>query len=86
MAQLKICAIKDRQLDSFITPFPMQSLGQAIRGFRDEVNNPQSDLHKHPEDYELYHIADFDQDTGALVQTDALPKQIAIASNLIERK
>lgn len=85
MRKLHILAIRDRQLDAFISPFPMQSLGQGIRGFRDEVNNPQSDLHKHPEDYELYHIADFDQNTGTIVALER-PQQIAIAANLIETK
>lgn len=85
MATLKIIAVRDRQLNAFMRPFAAQSLGQAIRSFRDEVNNPQSDLNKHPEDYELYHIADYDEATAAIVQSDPLPAQIAIASNLIEK-
>lgn len=78
-----IVAVKDRQLNAFMKPFACQSLGQAIRAFRDEVNNPQSELNKHPEDYELYEVGTWDEIHGAL--TGAKPNQIAIASNLVEK-
>lgn len=80
-----LCAVRDRQLNAFMRPFAAQSLGQAIRSFRDITNDPQSDIHKHPEDYELYHVGTFDDDNGKLSQVGDLPKQIAIATNLVER-
>lgn len=83
--KLKLIAIRDRQLDAYMQPFAMQSLGQAIRGFRDEINNPQSELYKHPEDYDLYHLADFNQEDGIIKVLDR-PTQIAIGSNLRETK
>lgn len=80
-----ICAVRDRQLDAFMRPFAAQSRGQAIRSFGDETNRNGSDLHAHPEDYELYELGTFDDDTGALTP-HAKPASIAIATNLIERK
>lgn len=79
-----ICAVRDRQLDAFMRPFTAATTGQAMRAFMDEVNRPDSEMHKHPEDYELYHLGDFDDDTGAL--TSCKPHSIAIASNVKERK
>lgn len=81
-----VIAVRDRQLNSFMRPFVAQTIGQAIRSFRDEVNRTESELNKHPEDYELYILGTFDDDNGALHQTPDHPTQIAIASNLIERQ
>lgn len=79
-----ICAVRDRQLDAFMRPFAAQSRGQAIRSFSDETNRADSELNRHPEDYELYELGSFNDDTGELTATK--PVSIAIASNLIERK
>lgn len=80
-----IVAVRDRQLDAFMRPFTAATIGQAVRAFSDEVNRQGSELNQHPEDYELYQLGEFDDDTGALLQP--LPvKSIAIASNVIERK
>lgn len=80
-----IVAVRDRQLDAFMRPFTAATIGQAVRAFSDEVNRQGSELNQHPEDYELYEIGQFDDDTGALLQPHPV-KSIAIASNLIERK
>ena len=34
--------------------------------FQDELNNTQGTMHKHPDDYDLYHVGEFDQDEGTL--------------------
>lgn len=77
-----VCAVHDRQLDAYMRPFTAASKGQAIRSFRDEVNRADSELHKHPEDYELYQVGTFNENTGEL--RDHL-EQLAIATNLLER-
>lgn len=76
-------AIHDRQLDSYINIFPMQSVGQALRGFSDEVNNPDSDMHKHPEDYTLYQVGTFDKNSGQLLEER---KQVALATNVLVKR
>lgn len=86
MATLEILAVHDRQLDAYMRPFCAQSIGQAVRSFRDEVNNPQSDLNKHPEDYTLHKLGTFEESTGIIYMLKEGPEQVAIASNLIERK
>lgn len=84
MSQLIIIAVRDRQLDAFMRPFVAQSNGQAVRSFRDEINRAGSELNAHPEDYELYLLGTFEETTGEILATK--PQQIAIATNLIERK
>lgn len=71
-------SIKDRATDAFMRPFFAQAIGQAVRMFMDEVNNPQGDIFKHPDDYDLYHLGTFDDNTGQLQMNPEGPKQVAI--------
>lgn len=80
------CAVHDRQLNAFMRPFVAQSPGQAIRSFRDEVNREGSEMNRHPEDYTLYRVGVWDQQTGEIAKAHPAPEQLAIATNLIERK
>ena len=90
MAKHIIVAVRDRQLNAYMRPFTAQTRGQAIRSFRDEVNRQGSELNTHPEDYELYQLGTFDEETGVI--SDIITAegkgatQLAIASNLIEKK
>lgn len=79
-----IVAVHDRQLDAFMRPFTAQAIGQAIRSFRDETNRKDSEIHAHPEDYQLYQLGTFDDQHGEIVALKK-PELLAIASNLIER-
>lgn len=60
-----ICAIRDSAADVYGVPMFLAALGQAIRGFQDEVQNPREGnmLNKHPEDFELYHVGAYDDAT-----------------------
>lgn len=63
---LQVCSIKDSASDLFGRPFYTQALGQATRSFRDEVNRKElnNDLNKHPDDFTLYHLGSFDDNSG----------------------
>lgn len=55
---------------------PMTALndGSMIRAFADEVNRAGSELGKHPEDYDLMKIGEFDDATGIITPLSvALP-------------
>lgn len=45
-------------------------MGEALRGFGDEANNPDSQLHRHPMDFVIYHVGFFDQVTGEMEHID----------------
>lgn len=78
---MKIVTIRDRAVDAYGQPIFVQALGQAMRSFSDEINSKESTLNKHPDDYDLYHIGDYDQDTGLI--TPKQPEMIAVGKNLI---
>lgn len=82
MAIKKIVAVRDRALDAFGQPFFIPSNGAAIRSFQDEINNKDSELYKHPDDYDLYELGEYDDNTGTLAQGPEHPRQIAIGKNL----
>lgn len=79
--KLEIFAVKDRAIDAFMTPWFAQTVGQAIRMFQDEINNQQGQMHKHQDDYDLWHIGTW-TDNGALQQLEGGIKQIAIGKQL----
>lgn len=77
----KIVAVHDRALDAYLRPFFTPALGAAIRSFQDEINRADSDINKHPDDYDLYHLGDWDDATGAFTPQPK-PIQIAIGKQL----
>lgn len=83
--KLEIFAVRDRQLDAYMQPWCAQSKGQAIRMFTDEVNNKDGQLYKHADDYDLYHIGTFEQQTGVITMQGAGPQQVAIGANVQEK-
>lgn len=76
-----ICAIKDRALEAYMPLFQVRTEAQAIRALKQAVQNPQEEIAKHPEDYELHVIGYFDDSTGLLERLDT-PNCIALAHKL----
>lgn len=77
--KMKMLAVYDSKVEAFMTPMFFQSVGQAMRSFGDAVQNAESEFAKHPEDYVLFEIADFNPSTGSL---EVLPAAKSVASGL----
>lgn len=54
----------DKKGGVYATPFFCIREGAAIRSFQDIANNPETTVYRHPEDYELFHLGDFDDESG----------------------
>lgn len=80
--KLKIYSIFDELAKAFQTPFFMQNDNMAKRAFFDLVNDPQSQVNKHPSDYKLYNIGTMD-DATALIEGTEIPNIIAHATDAI---
>lgn len=63
----KLFGIRDGKTQAFLQPFFSPQPGSAIRAFDDECNNEKSPFNRHPGDYVLYELADFDDNTGEIV-------------------
>lgn len=78
-----ICSIQDKVAAAWLPPMFFQSKGQALRSFVDVVNDQSSEFFKHPEDYVLFLIGDFDERTGVITVADA-PTMLALGSNVLD--
>jgi len=75
MQKLQMFAIFDKKALAYANPFYYHQKGQALRALEDSVNDPQSPLNKHPEDFTLFHIGEWDDRTG-LVTPLANPQHV----------
>lgn len=84
--KLFIVAIRDRAADCFGQPNFVVSIGASIRSFGDEVNRaaPDNALNKHPEDFDLYELGEYD-DAQASFALLPKPRQIAIGKDLVRQ-
>lgn len=80
---IKLFAVFDSKAALFGQPFSDQQEGSAIRNFSDAVNdssNPNNLWNKHPEDFSLFQIGEFDNNSGELIP--CVPKSLVTASAL----
>lgn len=59
-----VTAIYDHKAKAYLTPFFTANQATAIRAFGDAVNNPESLFNRHAEDYTLFYLGEFDQETA----------------------
>lgn len=82
---LQIYAIHDVKAQCFGNPFFLSHNGIALREFSDLSNDPQSRINKHPEDYKLYNLGEYDDNSGAFTSLSQ-PKFLANATDFQETK
>lgn len=80
----QVFAIRDAAMNQFMEPWNMQTLGLAIRSFGDLTEDKTRTIHAHPDDYELYHIAEWDPETGKFTNLATGPKMIARGKDFIK--
>lgn len=70
MAKLKVFAVRDLKVGAFLQPLFMRTAGEALRGFEDAVNSTSAEnmIGKHPEDFSLYELGEYDEDLGRFTQ------------------
>lgn len=77
-----VIAVRDRAADVYGMPQCVATIGTAIRSFSDAVNGAgESALQKHPEDFDLYHIAVYDDATAEFECVDP-PRMIAVGKDV----
>lgn len=62
--ELKVFSIYDQKGKMYARPFFLPHKGQASRLFCDLVEDNRSEVSKHPEDYTLYQIGNYDDNIG----------------------
>lgn len=80
-----LCSIKDRSVNAFQPVYTVRAEGEAIRNFMDAIAAEQSGaLHKHPDDFDLYVVGTFDDDTGTI--EPCTPKKIGDGKQLAQEE
>lgn len=77
-----VCAVRDRAMDAFMQPFFCQARGVANRSFADEINKKDSPFHAHPEDFDLYELGVYDDNTG-FIKSHERPEMLAIGKDQV---
>lgn len=62
--EIKVFCIYDAKVEAFQKPIFFRTTGEALRGFIDLCGTPDNIFHKHPEDFTLFHIANYDESKG----------------------
>lgn len=77
-------SIFDKKAEAFMPPFFFTADGQATRAFSDMANDKSHMVGRHPEDFELYVCAGFDDGTGVFDGV-AVVKLVSATSVLKEK-
>lgn len=60
----KVFSIYDSKAELFAKPFHAINSGVVIRQFQEMAGNNQNDIGKYPEDFTLFELAEYDEETG----------------------
>lgn len=80
---LQICTVHDVKARAFLPPFYCSTLEVASRTFADCANNLEHAFGKNPEDYSLYHLGSFNDDTAVFI---TLPQPVNLGMALLYTK
>ena len=81
-----VVAVFDSAAQVFGQPVFVPSTGVAIRTFADEVNRNEegNNIALHPDDFTLFHIAEYDDLTGIITHLSDGPQMLSRAKDLKE--
>lgn len=82
---MKVCTIYDAKAEAYLTPLFFQAIGQAVRSFGDAVNQANTEFNRHPEDYTLFLLGEWDE-FGGTFTINAAPTPLARGHELVNRE
>lgn len=85
---LQVCSVFDSAAGLYGRPFFVAATAVAVRSFSDEVNNsaPENGFYRHPEDYTLYRLCEFDESRGVFDSLSGGPELLARGKDLAAPK
>lgn len=64
-------AVYDSKAELYLQPHFFRARGEAVRAWQTTANNPETNICKYPEDYAMYEIGEYDEDSGTITPYDA---------------
>jgi len=83
--KIQMYAVLDTKMGMYQQPFFQANNLTALRTFQDNVQEPGSRLAKHADDYCLYEIGQFDDETGELRSVENKPVLLARANEYLKQ-
>lgn len=74
----QIFTVLDGAAEVFNLPFYFRSKGEALRWFHDICADPENPVAKHPKDYTLYYIGEYDDNSGEFQESIKIAMLTAI--------
>lgn len=68
----QVFVIHDSKAEAFLQPFFADKEALAIRMFENAISDPASDFHKYAEDYSLFEIGTYNDNTGMITHQDPI--------------
>ena len=65
--KLNVYSVKDAKAATFGNPFYANNDQVAIRSFQAVADDPNTTIHKNPEDFSLYKVAEWDDNSGEII-------------------
>lgn len=63
-------SVYDSKAEAYLPPFLSQNANVAIRSMRQAISDPNHSFCKHAEDYTLFEVGTFDDNTGDVINTE----------------
>lgn len=60
----KVFSVYDEASGAYLPPFHLNTVGQAVRAITDCVNDQNHEFGRHPSDYTLFQLGEYDDTTG----------------------
>lgn len=75
--RMQMFSVYDKAVGCYMQPFFTRSKGEAIRSFSDACSDNNTNFCKHPEDFVLFFIGEYDEDDGCLFSPSSPDKVIS---------
>lgn len=83
--KLRIYSIFDLKAEEFSPPFFQKNDRLAMRTVTESAQGPTSMLQNYPDDFILYRLGDFDNETGVII-IEQKPHMLMNVANLMSRR
>lgn len=70
--RLRCYSLYDRKTLAYFPPYYAATDGAAVRTFSDAVGDVNSQIGRHPNDYVLFYVGEFDDTNGAMLAASPL--------------
>ena len=77
--RLRMFAVYDNKAGAFLAPFFMPNVPMAVRIFTECASDDQHMFGRHPNDYTLFELAEFDDNTARITPLD-VPNSLGLAA------